>query len=167
MNKLFDNLPKLTNEEKEKVEAITTKTNIIDNFTVKKCPLMENFDTMEPLMWNTLGSPITSDNNKKINAEIHTLGKENMCMVSTHKPELVSTGAKTTIPFIHGITGIAKKEEQPTTESVDSKEETDDEDDESNYLMSTMNIDTPTKTYVGALSIVGLFVLFRVVKRTM
>jgi hypothetical protein len=166
MNKLFDNLPKLTNEEKEKVEAITTKTNIIDNFTVKKCPLMDNFDTMEPYMWNNIGSPVTSKNNEKINAEIQTLGKDNMCMLSSSKRVPVETGAKTTIPFIHGITSVAKTEEQPATESVDSDGETED-DDESSYLMSTMNIDTPTKMYVGALSLVGLFILFRVVKKTM
>ena len=156
-----------TERKKRKVEAITTKTNIIDNFTVKKCPLMDNFDTMEPFMWNKIGSPITSKNNEKINAELQSFGKENMYILSTSKTEHIDTGAKTTIPFIHGITSVAKKE-QPTAESVDSNDEdANHEDEESSYLMSTMNIDTPTKMYVGALSIVGLFVLFRVVKRTM
>jgi hypothetical protein len=53
------------------------------------------------------------------------------------------------LPKIHGITN-------------------DREDDDKDYLLSRgFTPDTMTKLYVGSLSIIGLFILFRVVKKTM
>jgi hypothetical protein len=173
MNKFFDNLPKLTEDEKEKVETLSTKTTVIDNFTVKRCPLMDNFENMDPSLWNILnGSPITNTNAKNIDAEIHAYGKESMCLLSQSTAKPSSSGPKMTMPYIHGISQPVTMNYVPHTKTGDmaknAKNDTDEsDDDESGSLVSPMKLDMSTKMYVGALSIVGLFVLFRVVKKTL
>ena len=57
---------------------------------------------------------------------------------------------KSMLPKIQGITHA------PDTDSDDDDEVKD----------NTFKLDTITKVYAGALSIVGLFVLYRVVKKT-
>ena len=166
MNKVFDSLPSLTTEQKEKK---ANGAKVVDNFTVKKCPLMDNFENMDPTtMWKPLiGAPIQLDAkpiglNAKIVAESSDNKdvKESMFVLTDSSNNVVDSSNnvvkpahKSMLPKIQGITHA------PDADS-------DDEDDE-NVGVKVLNLDTVTKVYVGALSLVGLFVLYRVVKKTM
>ncbi len=166
MNKVFDSLPSLSTEQKEK-KANGAKA--VDNFTVKKCPMMDNFENMDPTtMWKSLiGAPIKLDAKpNSVNAKIVAQASENKgvkesMFVLTDSNLVVDTSnnvvkppSKNVLPKIQGIT------QSPDTDSNDE-----DDDDES-VMTNMVNLDTVTKVYVGALSLVGLFVLYRVVKKT-
>ena len=174
MNKVFDILPSLSNEQKEKKANGTTD---VDNFTVKRCPLMDNFENMDPTtMWKPLiGAPVQPDAKpNSVNAKIVAQagdkkgGKESMVVLSDSSNNVVGDSSnnvvkpaqKSMLPKIQGIT------HKP---DADDNDEGDDEgDDEGNSIrVKVLNLDTLTKVYVGALSLVGLFVLYRVVKKTM
>jgi len=165
MNKVFDSLPSLTTEQKEKK---ANGAKVVDNFTVKKCPLMDNFENMDPTtMWKPLiGAPVQHDAkpiglNAKIVAESSDNKdvKESMFVLTDSKPivdssnNVVKPAPKSMLPKIQGITHAP---------DADSDDEGDD-----NVAVKVLNLDTVTKVYVGALSLVGLFVLYRVVKKTM
>ena len=163
MNKVFDILPSLTTAQKEKK---ANGAKVIDNFTVKKCPLMDNFENMDPTtMWKPLiGAPVQPDvKHNSVNAKIvaQAGGMESMIVLSDHKPvvdssnNVVKPSPKSMLPKIQGITHAS---------DTDSD---DDDDDDDSIQEKVMKLDTTTKVYVGALSIVGLFVLYRVVKKTM
>jgi hypothetical protein len=164
MNKVFDILPSLTTAQKEKK---ANGAKVVDNFTVKKCPLMDNFENMDPTtMWKPLiGAPVQPDvNPNSVNAKIvaQAGGKESMVVLSDSSNNVVDSSnnvvkptPKSMLPKIQGITH---------TPDADS----DDDDDEGDSIrVKVLKLDTTTKVYVGALSIVGLFVLYRVVKKTM
>jgi hypothetical protein len=165
MNKVFDILPSLSTEQKEKKAS---GAKVVDNFTVKKCPLMDNFENMDPTtMWKPLiGAPVQPDAkpnsaNAKIVAQSgdKQSGKESMVVLSESYPvvdssnNVVKPTPKSMLPKIQGITH---------TTDTDS-----DDDDEDSIQVKVLNLNTLTKVYVGALSLVGLFVLYRVVKKTM
>ena len=65
MNQFLNNLPKLSAEQHRTRNIEGNGTIVRDNFTVKKCPLMDNFDNMDPsTIWKQLvGSPIMFDSN--------------------------------------------------------------------------------------------------------
>jgi len=164
MNKVFDILPSLTTAQKEKK---ANGAKVVDNFTVKKCPLMDNFENMDPTtMWKPLiGAPVQPDvKPNSVNAKIvaQAGGKESMVVLSDSSNNVVDSSnnvvkptPKSMLPKIQGITH---------TPDADS----DDDDDEGDSIrVKVLKLDTTTKVYVGALSIVGLFVLYRVVKKTM
>ena len=166
MNKVFDILPSLSNEQKEKKANGTTD---VDNFTVKKCPLMDNFENMDPTtMWKPLiGAPVQPDAKpNSVNAKIVTQvgGKESMVVLSDSSNNVVDSSNnvvkpahKSMLPKIQGI-----------THTPDADSDDDEGDDEGDSIqVKVLKLDTLTKVYVGALSIVGLFVLYRVVKKTM
>jgi hypothetical protein len=164
MNKVFDILPSLSAEQKEKKAS---GAKVVDNFTVKKCPLMDNFENMDPTtMWKPLiGAPIQLDaKHNSMNAKIvaQAGGKESMAVLSDSSNNVVDASnnvvkpaSKNALPKIQGITNT------PNADSNDDE----DEDDES-VMTNMVKLDTVTKIYVGALSLVGLFVLYRVVKKT-
>ena len=164
MNKVFDILPSLTTAQKEKK---ANGAKVVDNFTVKKCPLMDNFENMDPTtMWKPLiGAPVQPDvKPNSVNAKIvaQAGGKESMVVLSDSSNNVVDSSnnvvkptPKSMLPKIQGITH---------TPDADSD---DDDDEGDNIRVKVLKLDTTTKVYVGALSIVGLFVLYRVVKKTM
>ena len=165
MNKVFDILPSLTTAQKEKK---ANGAKVVDNFTVKKCPLMDNFENMDPTtMWKPLiGAPVQPDvKPNSVNAKIvaQAGGKESMVVLSDSSNNVVDSSnnvvkptPKSMLPKIQGITH---------TPDADSDDDDDDEGD--SIQVKVLKLDTTTKVYVGALSIVGLFVLYRVVKKTM
>ena len=167
MNKVFDILPSLSNEQKEKKANGTTD---VDNFTVKKCPLMDNFENMDPTtMWKPLiGAPVQPDAKpNSVNAKIVTQvgGKESMVVLSDSSNNVVDSSNnvvkpahKSMLPKIQGITH---------TPDADSDDDDEGDDEGDSIQVKVLKLDTLTKVYVGALSIVGLFVLYRVVKKTM
>ena len=166
MNKVFDILPSLSAEQKEKK---ANGAKVVDNFTVKKCPLMDNFENMDPTtMWKPLnGAPIQLDAKpNSVNAKIVAQSsgkkdiKESMFVLTDSSNNVVDssnnvvkTASKNALPKIQGIT------QAPDADS-------DDEDDNESVMTNMVKLDTVTKVYVGALSLVGLFVLYRVVKKT-
>ena len=134
MNKFLNNLPKLSSDEHRRKNTGSNDQTIRDNFTVKKCPLMDNFENMDPTtIWKPLiGSPFVFDSKKKpatIEAfqESHVVNK---------------------LPNIQGI--------------HQNNDEEDEEDE--NYVIFTP--DRITNIYIGSLSLVGLFILFRVVNKS-
>jgi hypothetical protein len=163
MNKVFDILPSLTPAQKEKK---ANGAKMIDNFTVKKCPLMDNFENMDQsTMWKPLtGTPVQHDGKPtSINAKIMVQGcadkeaKESMFVLTDSSNNVVDSSnnvvkpaPKSMLPKIQGITHA---------QDMDS-------DDDDEVKDNTFKLDTMTKVYAGALSIVGLFVLYRVVKKT-
>jgi hypothetical protein len=159
MNKIFDILPSLTTEQKEKK---VNGAKAIDNFTVKKCPLMDNFENMDPTtMWKPLiGAPVQIvANPDSVNAKIviESGGKESMFVLTDSSNNVldssnnvVKPALKNMLPKIQGITD----------------EEDEDSDDDEGVMQNIIKLDTLTKVYTGALSLVGLFVLYRVVKKT-
>jgi hypothetical protein len=167
MNKVFDILPSLSNEQKEKKANGTTD---VDNFTVKRCPLMDNFENMDPTtMWKPLiGAPVQPDAkpnsvNAKIVAQVG--GKESMVVLSDSSNNVVDSSNnvvkpahKSMLPKIQGITH---------TPDADSDDDDEGDDEGDSIQVKVLKLDTLTKVYVGALSLVGLFVLYRVVKKTM
>jgi len=161
MNKVFDILPSLSTEQKEKK---ANGAKVVDNFTVKKCPLMDNFENMDPTtMWKPLiGAPVQLDAKpNSVNAKIVAHSSENkgikesMFMLTDSSNNVVKPASKNALPKIQGITNA------PDTDSND-----DEDDDDESVMTNMINLDTVTKVYVGALSLVGLFVLYRVVKKT-
>lgn len=161
MNKVFDILPALTAEQKEKK---ANGAKVVDNFTVKKCPLMDNFENMDPAtMWKPLiGAPVKHETKPTVvNAKIVAQAgvKESMFVLTDSNSvvdssnNVVKPAPKSMLPKIQGITHA------PDADS--------DDDDDDNVSVKVLNLDTVTKVYVGALSLVGLFVLYRVVKKTM
>jgi len=167
MNKVFDILPSLSTEQKEKK---ANGAKVVDNFTVKKCPMMDNFENMDPTtMWKPLiGAPVTVDaKQNSVNAKIVAHSSENkgikesMFMLTDSSNNVVDASnnvvkpaPKSMLPKIQGITNA------PDADSDD------DEDDDESVMTNMVKLDTVTKVYVGALSLVGLFVLYRVVKKT-
>ena len=89
MSVTIDNSPK---RPITKIEKFTPNSKIVDNFNVKKCPLMDNFDTMTPSIWSSLnGSSIIPERkDTSINANILTYTNESMCVLSTSTDELPS-----------------------------------------------------------------------------
>lgn len=153
MNKVFDSLPSLTTEQKEKK---ANGAKVVDNFTVKKCPLMDNFENMDPTtMWKPLiGAPVQiAANPNSVNAKIvaHASDKESMFVLTDSSNNVVKPASKNMLPKIQGITHAP---------------DADSDDDDESVMTNMVNLDTVTKVYVGALSLVGLFVLYRVVKKT-
>jgi hypothetical protein len=153
MNKVFDSLPSLTSEQKEKK---ANGAKVVDNFTVKKCPLMDNFENMDPTtMWKPLiGAPVQiAANPNSVNAKIvaHASDKESMFVLTDSSNNVVKPASKNMLPKIQGITHAP---------------DADSDDDDESVMTNMVNLDTVTKVYVGALSLVGLFVLYRVVKKT-
>ena len=60
----------------------------------------------------------------------------------------------------------ASKNALPKIQGITHAQDTDSEDDDESVMTNMVKLDTVTKVYVGALSLVGLFVLYRVVKKT-
>ena len=71
---------------------------------------------------------------------------------------VVKPAHKSMLPKIQGITH---------TPDADSDDDDEGDDEGDSIQVKVLKLDTLTKVYVGALSIVGLFVLYRVVKKTM
>jgi hypothetical protein len=134
MNQFLNNLPKLSSGQHRTRNAEGNK--IRDNFTVKKCPLMDNFENMDPnTIWKPLmGSPFKFDSKKKVTIE------------AFQESHVVKN-----LPNIQGI-----------HQNNDEEDKKDKEDDSSGMFTP----DRITNIYIGSLSLVGLFILFRVVNKS-
>lgn len=183
MTSVFNNLPHLTSNDKEKQVSYRNNSNM-DAFTVVKCPLMnqDNFENMNPSIWNKLiGAPIQFKQNETnaMNAHLYTIngpGKcmgDTLCMLSDSNKEVKTKTPNTgTLPKIYGITTTVNdrddKSNKNNNNNNNNKPNTNenDEDDETEQVDLMMKLSTPATLYIGALSIVGLFALYRVVKKT-
>ena len=142
MNKIINSLPKLTKKQQKQKEEYCNNCSTKDNFTVKKCPYSEGFTGMGISDLKNLGSNFTPENVTK-EPFVQLSGFSNLIK----KEDEPKTTVKN-LPNIHGI--------NPDTDN-DVKEEHD----------ILFEPDTLTKLYAGSLSVIGLFILFRVVKKSM
>ena len=136
MKSFLNNIPKLSQDETRRKNAGSNGKTIKDNFTVKKCPLMDNFENMEStIFWKpSSGSAFTP--------------------ISKKTPVAIEAFQETlSIDKLPSIQGIDLKE----------KEDKDKEDTE-NFTRFTP--DRITSIYIGSLSLVGLFILFRAMNKT-
>lgn len=136
MKSFLNNIPKLSQDETRRKNVGSNGKTIKDNFTVKKCPLMDNFENMEStIFWKpSSGSAFTP--------------------ISKKTPVAIEAFQETmSIDKLPSIQGIDLKE----------KEDKDKEDTE-NFTGFTP--DRITSIYIGSLSLVGLFILFRAMNKT-
>jgi len=146
MNHIINNLPKLSKEQENKKEKFKNVKR--DNFTVKKCQLSENFASMDSDMFSKflLGAKVENKTDAKDTKETFIQIKSGFSGVTkTEEPPVTIKN----LPLIQGIT---------KDEDNDVKEE-----DDTNIFTP----DTVTKVYVGSLSVIGLFILYRVIKKSM
>ena len=131
MKSFFNNLPKLSQDETRRKNAGSNGKIVKDNFTVKKCPLMDNFENMESkTFWKPSVGPAFTPISKKSPVKIEAFQE-------THIDDKLP-----------GIQGIDLKEK----------------DDKENFTGFTP--DRITSIYIGSLSLVGLFILFRAMNKT-
>ena len=164
MNKVFDILPSLSTEQKEKK---ANGAKVIDNFTVKKCPMMDNFENMDPTtMWKPLiGAPVQHDAKpNSVNAKIVAHSSENKGIKESMF--VLTDSSNNVIDSSNNIVKPASKNVLPKIQGITRTEDTDSDDDDESVIQNMVKLDTVTKVYVGALSLVGLFILYRVVKKT-
>ena len=136
MKSFLNNIPKLSQDETRRKNVGSNGKTIKDNFTVKKCPLMDNFENMQStIFWKpSSGSAFTP--------------------ISKKTPVAIEAFQETlSIDKLPSIQGIDLKE----------KEDKDKEDTE-NFTRFTPDI--ITSIYIGSLSLVGLFILFRAMNKT-
>ena len=143
MNKIINNLPKLTRKQQNKKEEYCNSCSKIDNFTVAKCPYSEEFTGMDIMKFKNLGGNFTPENVTK-EPFIQLSGLSNLIQKEDEPKKTVKN-----LPNIHGI-------------NKDTDNDVEEEQDKSLF-----EPDTLTKIYAGSLSLIGLFILFRVVKKTM
>ena len=133
MKSFLNNIPKMSQDETRRKNAGGNGKIVRDNFTVKKCPLMDNFENMESTtFWKPSSGSAFTPISKKIPVAIEAF----------HETHIIDK-----LPSIQGI----------------QLKETDEKDKEK----STGFIpDRVTSIYIGSLSLVGLFILFRVMNKT-
>lgn len=165
MNKVFDILPSLSTEQKEKK---ANGAKVVDNFTVKKCPMMDNFENMDPTtMWKPLiGAPVQLDAKpNSVNAKIVAQSSENKG-IKESMFVLTDSSNNVVVDSSNNVVKPAPKSMLPKIQGITHAPDADSDDDDENVMTNVFKLDNVTKAYVGALSLVGLFVLYRVVKKT-
>jgi len=143
MNKIINNLPKLTKTQQNKREEYCNNCSKKDNFTVSKCPYSEEFTGMDIIKIKNLGSNFTSENVTK-EPFVQLSGFSNL-IKKEEEP-------KTTVKNLPNIHGINKNTDNSVKEQDDK------------LIFEPDNL---TKIYAGSLSVIGLFILFRVLKKSM
>jgi hypothetical protein len=136
MKSFLNNLPKLSHDETRRKNAGGNGKTVRDNFTVKKCPLMDNFENMESTtFWKPSSGSAFTPISKKTPVAIEAFQE-------THIIDK--------LPIIQGI---------------DLKEKDKTENDNKKKTTGFMP-DRVTSIYIGSLSLVGLFILFRAMNKT-
>jgi hypothetical protein len=143
MNTIINSLPKLTKEQRNNKEEYCNNCSNKDNFTVKKCKYSEGFTGMDIGDLKNIGSNFTPENVSK--KPFVQLSRFSNLMKKGKDPEQTVKN----LPNIHGIDITIDKEIKEEHDAV------------------LFEPDTLTKLYAGSLSIIGLFILFRVVKKSM
>ena len=136
MKSFLNNLPKLSHDETRRKNAGGNGKTVRDNFTVKKCPLMDNFENMESTtFWKpSSGSAFTP--------------------ISKKTPVAIEAFQET-----HIIDKL------PNIQGIDLNEKDEKENDDKKKTTGFMP-DRVTSIYIGSLSLVGLFILFRAMNKT-
>ena len=141
MKSFFNNLPKLSQDETRRKNAGSNGKTVKDNFTVKKCPLMDNFENMESkTFWKPISGSAFTPISKKTPVAIEAFQETQI------------------IDKLPSIQGIDLKEN-------DDKENDDKEKDDKENFTGFIP-DRITGIYIGSLSLVGLFILFRAMNKT-
>lgn len=146
MKSFLNNIPKLSQDETRRKNAGSNGKTVKDNFTVKKCPLMDNFENMES---KTFWKPSTG-------SAFTPISKKTPVAIEAFQ----ETSINDKLPSIQGI-DLKDKEDN----DKDDKENDDNEkNDKENFTGFTP--DRITSIYIGSLSLVGLFILFRAMNKT-
>ena len=141
MKSFFNNLPKLSQDETRRKNAGSNGKTVKDNFTVKKCPLMDNFENMESkTFWKPISGSAFTPISKKSPVKIEAFQEKHI---------------DDKLPSSQGIDLKEKDDEENNDEEKDDKE---------NFTGFTP--DRITSIYIGSLSLVGLFILFRAMNKT-
>lgn len=143
MKSFLNNIPKLSQDETRRKNVGSNGKTVKDNFTVKKCPLMDNFENMESkIFWKpSSGSAFTP--------------------ISKKTPVAIEAFQETPInDKLPSIQGIDLKDKEDNDKENDDNEKNDKE----NFTGFTP--DRITSIYIGSLSLVGLFILFRAMNKT-
>ena len=136
MKSFLNNIPKLSQDETRRKNVGSNGKTVRDNFTVKKCPLMDNFENMESTtFWKPSSGSAFTPISKKTPVAIEAFQE-------THIIDK--------LPSIHGI--HLKEKDEP-------------EKDETEKATGFIP-DRVTSIYIGSLSLVGLFILFRAMNKT-
>ena len=136
MKSFLNNIPKLSQDETRRKNAGSNGKIVRDNFTVKKCPLMDNFENMETTtFWKPSSGSAFTPISKKTPVAIEAFQE-------THIIDK--------LPSIHGI-HLKEKDEK----------EKDEKEKATGFIP-----DRVTSIYIGSLSLVGLFILFRAMNKT-
>lgn len=143
MKKIINNLPKLTNQQQKQKEEYCNNCSTINSFIVDKCPYSDGFTGMGISDLKNLGSNFTPENMNK-ESFVQLSAFSNLIQKEEEPKKTVKN-----LPNIHGI-------------NKDTDNDVKEEEDKSLF-----EPDTLTKIYAGSLSLIGLFILFRVVKKTM
>lgn len=136
MKSFLNNIPKMSQDETRRKNAGGNGKIVRDNFTVKKCPLMDNFENMESTtFWKpSSGSAFTP--------------------ISKKTPVAIEAFQET-----HIIDKL------PSIQGIDLNEKDEKENDDKKKTTGFMP-DRVTSIYIGSLSLVGLFILFRAMNKT-
>lgn len=139
MKSFLNNIPKMSQDETRRKNAGGNGKIVRDNFTVKKCPLMDNFENMESTtFWKPSSGSAFTPISKKIPVAIEAF----------HETHIIDK-----LPSIQGI--------QLKETAEKDKENKDDKEKSTGFIP-----DRVTSIYIGSLSLVGLFILFRVMNKT-
>jgi len=141
MKSFLNNIPKLSHDETRRKNAGGNGKIVRDNFTVKKCPLMDNFENMESTtFWKPSSGSAFTPISKKTPVAIEAFQETHI------------------IDKLPSIQGIQLKE-------TDKKDKDDKEKDDKEKSTGFIP-DRVTSIYIGSLSLVGLFILFRAMNKT-
>tara|TARA_E500000331_G_scaffold159114_1_gene154266 strand:- start:3993 stop:4406 length:414 start_codon:yes stop_codon:yes gene_type:complete len=136
MKSFLNNIPKLSQDETRRKNAGSNGKIVKDNFTVKKCPLMDNFENMESTtFWKPSSGSAFTPISKKTPVAIEAF----------QETQIIDK-----LPSIQGI-DLKKKEDK----------EKEDKENFTGFIP-----DRITSIYIGSLSLVGLFILFRAMNKT-
>ena len=139
MKSFLNNIPKLSQDETRRKNTGGNGKLVRDNFTVKKCPLMDNFENMESTtLWKPSSGSAFTPISKKTPVAIEAFQETHI------------------IDKLPSIQGIDLKE----------KDNKDDNDKNNKDKYKGFIPDRVTSIYIGSLSLVGLFILFRAMNKT-
>ena len=146
---LINNLPQLSQKQKLYRETMCSKKHD-EPFTVNRIPFVENFDTLPSTLYKSSlkKDKFSTEKNevKKLNLFIDTSFKPivNVLSDSEDNDELLINS--TTLPKINRVTSNDKKKGK-------------------HFIFHDIMPNKITSIYIGALTIVGLFILFRTIKK--
>ena len=141
---------------------------------------MDNFESMDPTtMWKPLiGSQVKLNQKPNVvNAKIiaqscnRNGNNDSLFVLTTDFSNNVVDSSNNVVDSSNNVAKPTYMDMLPNIQGITPEKEAyidddNNDDDDENVKLNVFKLHTTTKLYVGALSLVGLFVLYRVVKKT-